>query len=599
MFGVSTDTHQLKMKLADDGLPPKVKYHEKQAMINRFRIEESTMNLLQLRTDIASPDNIDDSAVRYVLYGNLIDPEDQCIFNMIMGVRTSLLVTFVNNLEQLNIIPNFDIKIGATLSADDIQNLSKQIMPQVISTINWKLVDSHAKDCLQTTISLCSMLYIQNFGYGEFYRIYKKSITDNKLLPYFENFTCALFDKITATLDTHTLDALLTIMDLQNDTRLSYLDDYQELNWLQESLRLSYSFANFVAEIDVQAECIDNIVKDEIKSKINNVTTEQDKKSQKIRSAHANLLKAIDTLSLNDQNNDMITILSDTINSIKCIDGNNDSIDKLKNEMKAFIDAGQFSAVKESINNIEKLESRQIEARVFKFNKILDSINTPDIIKAPHYKVNIDPNNPFDSPSNTEEDKLLLSIAEDEIQEKSAKLNKAYDSIALLTNEIDKLKLQISMDRTLTPSMAKFVYGKPSIYDTFNCIREIFPAVIFSDDIEQQISNCKYTDSRKLFRTLELICGDYFNAIISGKPDSVAKNVFSCNGYSQDESKSVRNSKALYSKRIFSINGQQEQFGRHFTLGGDINMQKTVQIYFKIVDSKMYIGYIGKHLPLE
>lgn len=254
MFGVSTDTHQLKMKLADDGLPPKVKYHEKQAMINRFRIEESTMNLLQLRTDIASPDNIDDSAVRYVLYGNLIDPEDQCIYNMIMGVRTSLLVTFVNNLEQLNIIPNFDIKIGATLSADDIQNLSKQIMPQVISTINWKLVDSHAKDCLQTTISLCSMLYIQNFGYGEFYRIYKKSITDNKLLPYFENFTCALFDKITATLDTHTLDALLTVMDLQNDTRLAYLDDYQELKWLQESLRLSYSFANFVAEIDDQAE---------------------------------------------------------------------------------------------------------------------------------------------------------------------------------------------------------------------------------------------------------------------------------------------------------------------------------------------------------
>lgn len=598
MFGVSTGTHQLKMNVAEDGFPSKVKYHEKQAMFNRFRIEESTMNLLNLHTDIASPDSIDDSAVRYVLYGNLIDPEVQYVHNMIMGVRTSLLFTFVNNLEQMNIIPDFNVDIGVNLTPDDIQNLPRQVMPQVISKINWKLVDSHTKDCIQTTISLCSMLYIQNYGYGAFYRIYKKSITDNKLSPYFENFTCPLFDKITATLDPHTLDALLTTMDLQHDTRLAYLDDYQELKWLQESLRLSYSYANFVAKIDDKTEYINTVVKDEIKSKINNFKSDQDKKSQKIRSAHSNLLKAIDTLSLNDKNNDIIAILSDTIKGIKCIDGNNDSIDKLKNEMKAFIDAGQFSAVKESINNIEKLESRQIEARVFKFNKILDLIDTPDIIQAPNYKVNIDPNDPFAAPT-TEEDKLLLTIAEEEINEKSIKLNKAHDSIALLTNEIDNLKLQVSMDRTLTPSMAKFIYGKPSIYDTFNCIREIFPAVIFSDDIKQQINNCKYTDSRKLFKTLELICGDYFNAIISGKPDSVAKNVFSCNGYSQDESKSVRNSKAIYSKRIFSINGQQEQFGRHLTLGCDINMQKTVQIYFKIVDATMYIGYIGKHLPLE
>ena len=598
MFGVNTGTQQIKMKLGDTGFPSEVKYHEEQAMFNRFRIEESSMNHLNLYSDISSPNSIDASAVRYVIYGNLVDPEEQDVYNVIMGIRTSLLFTVVKNLEEMNIIPNLNIDIGGNLSAETIENLARNLMPHIISKINWNLVDSHVKDCLQSAISLCSMLYIQNYGYGSFYRLYKKSITDDKLSPYFKNFSCPLFDKITATLEPDTLDALLSTIDLQNDTRLAYLNQYQELEWLQESLKLSYSYANLVAIIDDKTEYINNVVKDEIKTKINNVISDKDKKSQKIRSAHSNLLKAIDTLSLNDKNNDIIAILSDTIKDIEYIDENNVSIDKLKHEMKSFIDAGQFSAVKESITNIKKLESRQIEARVFKFNKILDLIDTPDIIQAPNYKVNIDPNDPFAAPT-TEEDKLLLTIAEEEINEKSIKLNKAHDSIALLTNEIDNLKLQVSMDRTLTPSMAKFIYGKPSIYDTFNCIREIFPAVIFSDDIKQQINNCKYTDSRKLFKTLELICGDYFNAIISGKPDSVAKNVFSCNGYSQDESKSVRNSKAIYSKRIFSINGQQEQFGRHLTLGCDINMQKTVQIYFKIVDATMYIGYIGKHLPLE
>lgn len=203
-------------------------------------------------------------------------------------------------------------------------------------------------------------------------------------------------------------------------------------------------------------------------------------------------------------------------------------------------------------------------------------------------------------PSDNDEDKELYHILDEENSELRIKVKSLQEENLKLEAINTEYKACISkQENDMSDLFRTIMFGNPSIEDVVAGIRYFYPHVVWNDNINQQISACKYTDGRKLFKILDIICGPYYQALISGKPDTEAKNLFPCSGYSQNESKQIRNNKSLYSKRIFKVNGVPTQFGKHYTLGGDYNDQRCVQIYFNIERECLTIGYIGAHLPLS
>ena len=59
------------------------------------------------------------------------------------------------------------------------------------------------------------------------------------------------------------------------------------------------------------------------------------------------------------------------------------------------------------------------------------------------------------------------------------------------------------------------------------------------------------------------------------------------------ESQSVKNNPDLNKFRLFTIDGEKVYFDNHLK-----NLSNGYRIYFLKKDEKIYIGYIGKHLPL-
>lgn len=103
---------------------------------------------------------------------------------------------------------------------------------------------------------------------------------------------------------------------------------------------------------------------------------------------------------------------------------------------------------------------------------------------------------------------------------------------------------------------------------------------------------------QKLLKHLFLLCDDYYNAIIDGKPDSLARDIIGqC--YRANESDTTLNNAVLRAHREFSFRGQKKLFIRHLTIGGVYDTRKTVQVYFDIVGTTLQIAYVGEHLPLS
>ena len=108
---------------------------------------------------------------------------------------------------------------------------------------------------------------------------------------------------------------------------------------------------------------------------------------------------------------------------------------------------------------------------------------------------------------------------------------------------------------------------------------EFFPnKIIFTEEIKKQIETIDTTIFRQAVGTLRDI-------------DSGKKYITDYN-YSP-ESQSVEKNPSLKRHRMFTINGEKVYFSNHLK-----NLPNGYRIYFLEKDEKIYIGYIGKHLPL-
>jgi len=107
---------------------------------------------------------------------------------------------------------------------------------------------------------------------------------------------------------------------------------------------------------------------------------------------------------------------------------------------------------------------------------------------------------------------------------------------------------------------------------------EFFPKrIVFCKEVEKQIK----TLDKHIFRQAIRILRD-----IENNQESIPKNKYT------PESPSVKNNTKKSDKRMFTINNKKVYFDNHITFSSQ-------KIYFLEQDDKIYIGYIGKHLPTK
>lgn len=88
---------------------------------------------------------------------------------------------------------------------------------------------------------------------------------------------------------------------------------------------------------------------------------------------------------------------------------------------------------------------------------------------------------------------------------------------------------------------------------------------------------------------------DYLDMIKSGNPDAEARKIFGQN-YSAKESEGVTSSKRLRAMREFYYGGETVLFLQHLSVGRNYGTQKSIRVYFKIIEGRVVIAHCGAHL---
>lgn len=203
---------------------------------------------------------------------------------------------------------------------------------------------------------------------------------------------------------------------------------------------------------------------------------------------------------------------------------------------------------------------------------------------------------PQDAPQKDDDDLQLLEQTNHDLE---TQLSEAKDKLAKSQAELVKLRSQTrqrSADVGLHPLISKILFENYSNEDVIAFVLEHFPHVRLGDDFFKYLEACQYGMPAKLLRNLTLLCGDYYQAIITGTPDSEAKNLVP--SYRANESDTTMSGE-LREYRKFTINGDTKVFTKHLTIGTNRNPQQTVQVYFDIADGELQLAYIGEHLPVS
>lgn len=94
---------------------------------------------------------------------------------------------------------------------------------------------------------------------------------------------------------------------------------------------------------------------------------------------------------------------------------------------------------------------------------------------------------------------------------------------------------------------------------------------------------------------IDAITFPYLDSVLSGIPDSEARNIIGSR-YAAKESDTVFQNSKLKAMREFEYNGQTFYFEQHVGIGSGYGTQHAIRLHFKILDDKVVIAYCGKHL---
>lgn len=191
-----------------------------------------------------------------------------------------------------------------------------------------------------------------------------------------------------------------------------------------------------------------------------------------------------------------------------------------------------------------------------------------------------------------------------ELNELAAESDKALmQENAKLQAECSVLKSKLSAQSNMN-SMSDFMTrilfsrpSKPTTIDVVKAIKDMFPNVIFADNVEKVAESNIYDNPLKLFDYLVRICNEYYHQIKEGAPDAIAKNCLGT-AFSAGESETTMQNAKARSLREFPFHGKKISVLKHITIGNRNDKRQTVQVFFDVFDGNLHIGYIGEHLPL-
>ncbi len=185
--------------------------------------------------------------------------------------------------------------------------------------------------------------------------------------------------------------------------------------------------------------------------------------------------------------------------------------------------------------------------------------------------------------------KHSLQDSETRNQECQLKLSEAGRLINQKPETVERIEIP-------KPIMRLLCQENMSMSDIVPTLSDLFPHVVFLEGVKEQAEQSKFARPRQLFAALMRLCGEYYEALMKGIPDSEAMNILG-DVYRANESDSVTNNEKMSRLRTFNLNGTKTFFEQHITVGSRNGEQYTIQVHFKIVNKVLYIGRIGSHLP--
>lgn len=184
--------------------------------------------------------------------------------------------------------------------------------------------------------------------------------------------------------------------------------------------------------------------------------------------------------------------------------------------------------------------------------------------------------------------KHSLEDAEARNQECELKLSEAGRMINEKPDTVERIQIPKPIMRLLSQEQMLMSDIVPTLSD-------LFPHVVFLEGVEEQTKNSRFARPRQLFGVMMRLCGEYYEALMRGVPDSEAMEILG-DVYRANESDSVKNNDKMSRLRMFNLNGTKTFFEQHLTIGSRNGEQYTIQVHFKIVNRVLYIGRIGSHL---
>ena len=148
----------------------------------------------------------------------------------------------------------------------------------------------------------------------------------------------------------------------------------------------------------------------------------------------------------------------------------------------------------------------------------------------------------------------------------------------------------------LSTEIMALLEGKGGITDMFNLVQKLWPDnIVMSERAIKSMSNIKhFKNFSGLFNKLNTLVSDTFIETYTNKGSIGAFNFLSKNELSFQESHIVkcRNTRSIKFKDYGNVDCK-----AHLKIGVDNSEQHMLRVYFAIINKKIYVGDVCRHLP--
>ena len=173
--------------------------------------------------------------------------------------------------------------------------------------------------------------------------------------------------------------------------------------------------------------------------------------------------------------------------------------------------------------------------------------------------------------------------------------NKKNRSTSMEHNQVSDREQMLSENNPIYRSLKE----DAKLVDVLEALPALFPNRVYV--LPSAIANARkstYKNVRKVVNNLLSLCGPYYDALASGQSDATARKIIGT-VYRAQESESTLANPRMHKLREFDVDGETVLFTQHLTLGIRRNEQTCIQVYFRIIENKLIIAYVGKHLPIS